>query len=73
MTSKIDPIPECDRTWEVTMTKPVDENDGEGLNRRDREADAAFISCFTKNAPSQPFFAAVTKQAEALVGLLPVR
>ena len=55
------------------MTKPVDENDGEGLNRRDREADAAFISCFTKNAPSQPFFAAVTKQAEALVGLLPVR
>jgi hypothetical protein len=56
VTSKIDPIPECDRTWEVTMAKPVDENDGEGLNRRDREADAPFISRFTKNAPSQPFF-----------------
>ena len=55
------------------MKKPVDKRAPNGFSRREDAAEAVFIGCFSKEAPSQKFFPGVTKEAQALVDLLPAR
>ena len=73
VTTGIPPILRCEQGWKAAMKKPVDKNDPNGFSRREDAAEAVFIRCFTKQAPSRKFFPGVTKEAQALIDLLPAR
>ena len=73
VTTEIPPILRCEQGWKAAMKKPVDKSDPNGFSRREDAAETAFIRCFTKEARSRKFFPDVTKEAQALVDLLPAR
>ena len=73
VTTGIPPILRCEQGWKAAMKKPVDKNDPNGFSRREDAAEAVFIRCFTQQAPSRKFFPGVTKEAQALIDLLPAR
>jgi hypothetical protein len=50
-----------------------DEKLSEQSTRLEEEGDAAFHRCFAQRAKSQSYFAALTRQAQALVDRLPAR
>ncbi len=66
-------IPACERVWKQAMAKPIDKNDPRGDMAREDKALAALTSCFTRAAPSQPWFAAAVKKAQNQLALLPLR
>jgi hypothetical protein len=73
VTTEIPPILRCEQGWNAAMKKPVDKSDPNGFSRREDAAEAVFIGCFIKQAPSRKFFPGVTKEAQALIDLLPAR
>lgn len=75
----IKPTPACDAVWkpfaakiealEVAAAKDNKDDDPrwEEIAKLEEDGGTAFRSCFAKEAPAQPFFAAATKLAEALL------
>jgi hypothetical protein len=79
---KVTPIAACGEIWRQAEKAAQARGGGAGAgssddNRSDetirQEGDAAFHRCFAQRAKSQGFFAALVKQAQALVDRLPVR
>jgi hypothetical protein len=82
---KVDPMPACQEIWRESERKtaelreayaasePRDDRLFEQSKRTEEEGDAAFRRCFAQRAKGQSFFAALTKQAQALVDGLPSR
>ena len=83
--AKIDPIPVCEAIWQDLVKRgetPLaayyasdskDETLFDDYIRLQSEGVAAFHRCYAAQAAKQPFFAAVTRQAQALVDLLPTK
>jgi hypothetical protein len=66
-------IPACEKVWKQMMARPIDKEDPRGDITREDNAMTAFTKCFAKAAPSQSWFAAVVKKAQAQLDLLPLR
>jgi hypothetical protein len=66
-------IPACEKVWKQMMARPIDKKDPRGDITREDNAMTAFTKCFAKAAPSQSWFAAVVKKAQAQLDLLPLR
>lgn len=66
-------IPACEKVWKQMMARPIDKKDPRGDIAREDNAMTAFTQCFAKEAPSQSWFAAVVKKAQAQLDLLPLR
>ncbi|MET4295418.1 hypothetical protein ABIB06_006429 [Bradyrhizobium sp. LB8.2] len=66
-------IPACEKVWKQVMARPIDKEDPRGDITREDNAMTAFTKCFAKAAPSQSWFAAVVKKAQAQLDLLPLR
>lgn len=74
------PIPACDAVWKPfkakadALQKQVEKDNKdedprwEEITRIQDEGSAAYRACFVKEAPSQPFFAAAVKKADAFLG-----
>jgi hypothetical protein len=68
---KVGSIAACDAIWQDTKRRTADARTG--FADMEEKGDAAFHRCFAQRAKSQGFFAAVTKQAQALIDGLPMR
>jgi hypothetical protein len=66
-------IPACEKVWKQMMARPIDKKDPRGDITREDNAMTAFTQCFAKAAPSQSWFVAVVKKAQAQLDLLPLR
>jgi hypothetical protein len=83
--TKINPMPSCEeirnafqqRATGLREARAASEPDGENRSERaeriEREGDDAFRRCFAQGAKGQAFYAALTKRAQRLLGLLPSR
>ena len=83
--ARIDRAPACEEIWQEALRKAAksreaneapeqkDDKLSEQATRTEEEGDAAFRRCFAQRAKEQGFFAALTKQAQALVDGLPSR
>jgi hypothetical protein len=63
----------CEKVWKQMMAKPVNKKDPRGDMTREDQAMDAMTACFAKEAPSQGWFAAAVKKAQAQLDLLPLR
>ena len=70
---KTSPIPACEKVWKQMMAKPVDKTGPRGDLTREDNAMKAFTACFAREAPSQSWWAAAVKKAQAQLELLPLR
>lgn len=70
---KTAPIQACEKVWKQMMAKPVDKKDPRGELTREDKAMTAFTACFAREAPSQSWYAAAVKKAQAQLELLPLR
>ncbi|WP_426608816.1 hypothetical protein [Bradyrhizobium sp. McL0616] len=66
-------IPACEAVWKQGMAKPIDKKDPRGDMTREDNAMTAFTQCFARAAPSQTWFAAAVKKAQAQLDMLPLR
>jgi hypothetical protein len=83
--TRVKPIPVCDAIWKEGERKAAEAQDAyiasqledkelfEQGTRAEEDGDAAFHRCFAERARSQPFFAALTGQAQALLDALPLQ
>jgi len=82
--AKINPIPACQEirrraerktaaAREAAASAPKDDRLSEESTRLEEEGDAVFRRCFAERAKRERFYAALTKQAQALVDRLPSR
>jgi hypothetical protein len=83
--TKVKPIPACDAIWKESERKAAavldayiashleDKEPFEQGDKAEEDGDAAFHRCFAERAGSQPFFAALTRQAQALLDALPLK
>ena len=71
--TKIAAIPACEKVWKAAMAKATDETQPDSTTRREDEADAAFARCFGTSLRNKASFAALAKEAQALLDLLPTR
>jgi hypothetical protein len=82
--AKINPIPACQEirrraerktatAREAAASEPNDDRLPETSTRPEEEGDAVFRRCFAERAKRERFYAALTKQAQALVDRLPSR
>jgi hypothetical protein len=82
---RIKAIPVCEALWKEGQRKSSEAQDAyiashledqelfeQGV-KAEEDGDAAFHRCFAERARSQPFFAAVTRQAQALLDALPLQ
>jgi hypothetical protein len=83
--AKIEPMPACLKIWETATRKAAaaqkayvasqlkDEKLSEQSTRLEEQGDAAFRRCFAQQAKGHRSFPALTRQAQALVDLLPAQ
>ena len=62
-------IPACEKVWKQMMARKLPKDD---MAKEDQAMDA-YTKCFAKEAPSQSWFAAAVKTAQAQLELLPLR
>jgi hypothetical protein len=83
--AKVNQIPACREIWSAAERKtaaareanaasePKDDKLSDQTTRLEEEGDAALRRCFAERAKRERFYAALTKQAQALVDRLPAR
>jgi predicted DNA-binding WGR domain protein len=76
-------MPACEQIWQDALRKAAEAHEAyiaseikddklsEQWTRIEEEGDAAFHRCFAQRAKSQGYFAALTRQAQALVDRVP--
>ncbi|MEW6150962.1 MAG: hypothetical protein AB1745_23510, partial [Pseudomonadota bacterium] len=62
-------IPACEKVWKQMMARKTPQD---AMAREDQAMDA-YTKCFAKEAPSQSWFAAAVKKAQAQLDSLPAR
>ena len=62
-------IPACEKVWKQMMARKLPKDD----MAKEEQAMDAYTKCFAKEAPSQSWFAAAVKTAQAQLELLPLR
>jgi hypothetical protein len=83
--TRVKAIPACDALWKEGQRKSSEKQDAyiashledqelfeQGV-KAEEAGDAAFHRCFAERARSQPFFAALTREAQALLDALPLK
>jgi hypothetical protein len=77
--TRVKPIPACDAIWKESERKAAEAQDAyiasqledktlsDQRNKAEEDGDAAFHRCFAERAGGRPFFAALTRQAQALL------
>lgn len=70
-------IPQCDKIWKATQDKLAALGDSKDENAGDRsiqvreDGDKVYRACFSKNLGAAPFAAALSRQVQAVIDLLP--